>query len=146
MLCEDDDFLARRGLGARDLTRAVRDSRFRDLPGHPAGGENFTEEACKFSPLGVRAAATHAHRECVQRRERLDLSVQFGDRPRRRCLVEDLFLGGLDFVLRSLVQVLDIVRIELGPGSDDCTRNLTTTLQDFQLAQSTRQPLTPPTQ
>ena len=124
MLCEDDDFLARRGLGARDLTRAVRNSRFRDLAGHPAGGEDLAEEACKFSPLGVRAAATHAHRQCVQRCERLDLSVQFGDRPRRRGLVEDLFFGGLDFVLRSLVQVLDIVQIELGPGCDDCRSRL----------------------
>ena len=53
-------------------------------------------------------------RMAFQRFQRLDLDPQLRDRPRGGGLVENLLLGGLDFVVGGFLQVLDIFLVETG--------------------------------
>ena len=72
---------------------------------------------------------------------------QFGDRARRRGLVEDLLLGRLDFVVGRVLQIFDIFR-RRGPAplASSGRRDLAAALKDFQLAQPAFKPLAPAAQ
>ena len=77
------------------------------------------------------------------RGERGNLDLQLGHSCGRCCLVEDLLLGGLDLVLRSLVEIFDVLSIEDGPCIH---RNRPTSLNEFQLPQPLLQAFAPPAQ
>ena len=61
------------------------------------------------------AAAAHRQRERFKAAERRDFRFQLADGARRGRLVENLLLGGLDFVIGRFLKVLDVVAIERGP-------------------------------
>ena len=146
VLGEDDELLVRRRRGALDLARAIRCVRFSHAVGDRAGGEDFAEEACQLTPLGVGAAAANTEGECLQALQRLDLGPQLGDAASRRCLVENFFLGGFDLVVRRVFEVLDILGIEHGRNGRHDGRGLPAALQHFELAQPALQPLASATQ
>ena len=62
--------------------------------------------------IGVLAAAADLGGERLEAGQRGDLDLQLGEGCSGRGLIEDLFFGGLDFVLRSLFEILDVVGVE----------------------------------
>ena len=93
------------------------------------------------SPLRRTASASPS------RRFRVSISVlEFADRPRRRRLVEDLFLGGFDFVVRRILQILDIFCIERRRPASRTTPDLRRRVGGLQLAQTAFKPLLAPAQ
>ena len=113
MLGEQDQLLPRRRDGPGNGAGAIGNVRIRDLVGKPVDGKNFAEQARQFPPLGIRAAAAHVERQAFQSLEGVDLGPELGDGLRRGRLIEDGFLGGQDFVLGGLVEVLDVLGVEV---------------------------------
>ena len=72
--------------------------------------------------------------ERLQTFQRFDLDLQLGHGSRRGRLVEDLLFGGLDFVVRRLFQVLDVLGVESGEGRREDRRGLAPALEHLQLA------------
>ena len=56
-------------------------------------------------------------------------------------LVEDLLFCGLDFIVRSVFEVLDVLGVEGGEGGRHDRRGLAAALQDLELAQAALEPL-----
>src|SRR5437773_1919937 len=75
-------------------------------------GHSVSKESRKFAPLRISSASAHGKGQVLQTRKRRDFRLQFLDRASRGGLIENLFFGGLDFVLRRIFQVLNIVGIE----------------------------------
>ena len=112
VLGEQDQLLPRRRDRPGNRTGAIGDVRLRDLAGEPGGGEDFAEQARQFPPFGIRTAAAYVECQAFQSLEGIDLCPELGHGLRRRRLIEDGFLGGQDFVIRRLVEGLDILQVE----------------------------------
>ena len=115
VLGEDDELLVRRRRWAAESCRRRRGRS--GLPRYgwrlpAAPGEDFAEQAGQLAPLGVRAAAANGERERLQALQGLDLGLQLGDGAGGGRLVENLFLGGFDFVVRRVFEILDILGVE----------------------------------
>ena len=78
--------------------------------------EDRAKKVCELAPLRVLATAAHFRGESLESSERGYLVPQFRERGGSRCLIEDLFLGFLDFDLRSVLKVFDVVCAERGAG------------------------------
>ena len=118
VLGEDDQLLMRRGLRRRDRAGAMGCEGFRGAigPRQARRGEDFAEQAGEFGPLGIGAAAAHGERLGFERLERFDLAAQFGDGARRGGLVEDVLLGGGGFLVRGVLEVVEIIGGQAGRG------------------------------
>jgi len=73
--------------------------------------EDFREQAGQFAPLGIGAAAADGQCLAFQTFQRFDLDAQLGDGTGGGRLVEDFFLGGSDFVVGRLVQIVKIFAV-----------------------------------
>jgi hypothetical protein len=82
-------------------------------------GEDLTQQAGQFAPLGIGAAAADGQRLAFQTFQGFDLDAQFGDGTGGGGLVEDFFLGGFDFVVGRFVQVFNVFAVE---GRQDAAR------------------------
>src|SRR5690606_17272237 len=86
----------------------------------------------------------NAQREGFELLKPGDLRLQLDDRAGRGGLVEDLLLRGLELVVRRVLDVLDVFRVELGhlvgPGS---ACEVTATRHDLGLAQLPLEPFAP---
>ena len=134
MLGEEDEFLVGRRRGRWYFARAVGCIGFRDPLGVAARSEDLVEEAGQLAPFGVRAAATNREGERLQTFQGLDLRLQFGDGTGGSGLVENFLLGGLDFVVRGVFQVLDILGVQGREGGRQDGRSLAAPVEHFQLA------------
>ena len=79
------------------------------------GRQDLTEQARELLPLGVPPATAQAASDFLHVTQGADLSLQLGDRPGRRRLVEDLIGCLLLLVRRQILQVLQIVSIQRDP-------------------------------
>ncbi len=61
-------------------------------------------------------------------------------------LVEDFFLGGLDFIVGRSIEVFNVFAVERRQRRGQDRRRLPAPLEHFQLAQSAFKPLAPPAQ
>ena len=68
----------------------------------------------QLAPLGVLPAPTNIGGKRLETAKRGDLDLQLSERRGGCGLIEDLFLGGLHLILRSLFEILDVVVIEQG--------------------------------
>jgi len=100
------------------------------------GREDLAEQVRQFPPLGVLTAAAHFGRQRFEPGEGLDLELQLGDGAGRGGLVEHLLFGGLDLVLRRLIEVLNVIGVEQGAGDHERRGGRGPALQEFQLAQA----------
>ena len=107
----------------------------RDLIGHGAGREDFSQQARQLAPLGVAAAAAHRQGMLFEPCQGFNFHAQLGDGARGGGLVEDFFLGGFDFVVGCFVQIFHIVAIEGRQGRRQDRGGLSRVVQHLQFAQ-----------
>src|SRR5262249_44867987 len=105
--------------------------------------EDNSEETGQLPPLLVLAAATHGEGERLQPLQRLDLSLQLRDGPRRGGLVEDLLLGSRDLLVGCILQVIDVFGVERRSRGGQGRSDVTAALKQLQLAQAAFEPLAP---
>ena len=146
VLGEKNKLLAWGWRGPGDPSGAVWFDRFSHAVGDGGRGEDLAQETRQFAPLGVRAAMTDFECKRLQTSQGLNLSFQLGDGSCRGRLIEDLFLGGLDLIVRRVFEVFDILGVQRPQGGRNDRRGQATTLEQLQFAQPTFQPLATATQ
>ena len=115
VLGEDDELLVRRGLRRRrSVSARHRAWPVTPLRSLPATVKISPKQARQLAPLGVRAAVADGEGERFQALSVSISDLQLGDGARRGRLIEDLLLGGLDLVVRRVVEVLDVLGVERG--------------------------------
>src|SRR5260370_2052313 len=114
VLGEHNELLARRRSRYRNRPRTVVPCGLADPSIQAGWSEDLAQQVRELAPLGVLAAAADFGGERLKPTERNDLVFELSKRRGSRGLIEDLLLGDLDFVLGSLLEILDIVCVEDG--------------------------------
>ena len=138
---EEHQLLAGRGRVLGYRPRAEGRGGFADPIRERGWGKYLAEQMREFAPLGVLAAAPDFTGQGFQLLQRGDFGLQFGQRGRRRGLVEYPLLGGFDFILGRLIQVLDILGIQQRAGLQR-SADSRPALQKFQFAPAFLQSVT----
>ena len=107
--------------------------------------EDLAEQAGEFAPFAVFAAAAHGERQRFKAAEGGDFGFELADGARRRRLIEDLFLGGFDLVIRRVLKVLHVLAIERRRGGGDGLGG-GAALQEFEFPQALLQAFAAPAQ
>src|SRR6185369_10127494 len=103
--------------------------------------EHLRKQTRQLAPLRVGAAATDFERQRLQPLQRRDLALELGDGARRGCLIENLLLGGLDFVVWGVLEIFERLGVDLRDVGRDRLRYFATAPKKLQLAQPSFEPL-----
>ena len=143
---EKHELLARRRRRPRDLAGSVRRRPFPDAARQPGRREDLAEQARELPPLRVAALLPDTEREALQLREGLDLRLQLDNRAGGSRLVQKACLGGLDLVLRCVLEVVYLVGIQRGRRQDRRGVGRSAPLEHLELPAPVLQSLPPPAQ
>ncbi len=133
MLGEDDELLARGGLGRRNVPGSVFGLGLLDPGGQAGGREDLVQKTCQLPPFGVVASVQYVARQPFEPPQGVDFRTQLPARLSGGGLVQHLGFRGLGFILGDVFQVLQVFQIQLGTVKGELRLGTTGPEELFQL-------------
>ncbi len=112
----------------------------------PVGIEHLRvvlQELGEFVPFAVSAGMADLIGQVFESFEHADFDLEFRDRACRRCLIDDFLLGLLNFGVRSVVQVVQVVLSVRGQPGNQVNPDLGSAFEELLLTEAFFQALAP---